>query len=221
MRIHKEGYKTIIASLFISLTIVAMISLVWPGQTLFHILFYLLIPLFNVWVISFFRVPLRKGRFAENEVVSAADGRIVAIEEVYEDEFLQTSCRQVSVFMSPFNVHVNWYPVNGKVVYVKYHPGKYLVAFHPKSSQLNERSSIALQTSQGHYIMMRQIAGMLARRIVYYAKQHDEVTQGQEFGIIRFGSRVDFFLPLEARIEVKIGDKVRAKKTVIARFKET
>lgn len=218
MRIHKEGYKTIIASLFISLTLLAVISLAWPGQSLFHVLIYLLIPLFNLWVISFFRVPVRKAEFSDNEVVSAADGRIVAIEEVFEDEFLQANCRQVSVFMSPFNVHVNWYPVNGKVAYVKYHPGKYLVAFHPKSSQLNERSSIALQTSQGQYIMMRQIAGMLARRIVYYAQQNDEVKQGQEFGIIRFGSRVDFFLPLDARIEVKIGDKVRAKKTVIARF---
>lgn len=218
MRIHKEGYKTIIFSLFISLSIVALISLLWPGQTLFHILFYLLIPLFNVWVISFFRVPVRKTMFSDNAVISAADGRIVAIEEVFEDEFLNARCMQVSVFMSPFNVHVNWYPVNGKVAYVKYHPGKYLVAFHPKSSQLNERSSIALQTNQGQFILMRQIAGMLARRIVYYSKQDDEVKQGQEFGIIRFGSRVDFFLPLDAHIQVKIGDKVRAKKTVLARF---
>lgn len=216
MRLHKEGYKVLVWFVPVSLGIVLLVMTLWPALSIIHFMLFPLILVLNVWAIAFFRVPGRKVNVGLNHVLSAADGKVVVIEEVYEDEFFKERRIQVSVFMSPFNVHVNWYPFDGKVRYAKYHPGKFLVAYHPKSSELNERTSIVVERADGKAILMRQIAGLMARRIVYNAKMGDRAKQGHEFGIIRFGSRVDFFLPLEANIQVKLGEKVRGQQTVIA-----
>ena len=154
----------------------------------------------------------------DNLVVAAADGKIVIIKEVEENEFLKCKCTQVSIFMSVWNVHVNYYPVSGKLLYSKHHQGKYLVAFHPKSSEKNERTSIAVETQSGKKILFRQIAGYIARRIVCYANAGDSAIQCEQVGFIKFGSRIDLFLPLDADIQVKVGDKVRACETIIAKL---
>jgi len=170
------------------------------------------------WTISFFRVPKREININENHILSSADGTVVTIEEVDETEYFNDRRIMISVFMSPFNIHVNWYPFKGKVVYTKYHKGKFLVAYNPKSSVDNERNSIVLEKEPGKAVLIRQIAGIMARRIISSSKKGDMVNQGDEFGIIRFGSRVDFFLPVDAKVNVKIGQKVQAQKTVIAYF---
>ena len=170
-------------------------------------------------IASFFRIPRRAFTNDDNEIIAPADGRIVVIEDVFEKEWLKTECRQVSIFMSPANVHVNRYPVTGKVAYVKYHKGNYFIASHPKSSTLNEHSSIGIEMSNGTRILMRQIAGAVARRIVCYAKEGDEVKQNQEVGFIKFGSRVDLFIPLDAGIDVDLEDIVRGGISTIAFFK--
>jgi phosphatidylserine decarboxylase len=163
-------------------------------------------------------VPKREINYGDNNILASADGEVVAIEEVYEYEYFKDQRLQVSVFMSAFNVHVNWYPFDGKVLYTKYHPGKFLIAKHPKSSLHNERNSIVVEHKNGKAVLARQIAGIMARRIISYAKEGDTAKQGEEFGIIRFGSRVDFFLPIDAKVKVKMGQQVRAQKTVIAEF---
>ena len=217
MKLHKEGYKII----FITLLILAILSwatievVPWQNLQIFLLTGFLLE---FIWPLSFFRVPKRKINFSENHILASADGKVVAIEEVDENEFFNSKRILVSVFMSPFNIHVNWYPIKGKVSYTKYHNGKYLAAYNPKSSTDNERNTIVVEHENGKSIMMRQIAGVFARRIISYAKSKDEVTQGQEFGIIRFGSRVDFFLPLDTTILVKLGDKVKAQQSVIGTF---
>jgi phosphatidylserine decarboxylase len=172
------------------------------------------------WTFAFFRVPHRKVNKADiNQVIAAADGTVVAIEEVDEPEYFKDKRIQVSVFMSPFNVHVNWYPIAGEVSYTKYHPGKFLVAYHPKSSTENERNTVVVRTDDGQEVLVRQIAGLMARRIISSAAKGDDAVPGKEFGIIRFGSRVDFFLPLDAIVQVTMGQKVRALKTSIASLK--
>jgi phosphatidylserine decarboxylase len=216
MRLHKEGFKVLGWFVPLSLGIIFLFTWLYPVMSIFHLVFFLFLTLLNMWAVSFFRVPSRTVNLGLNHVLSSADGKVVAIEEVIENEFFKEKRIQVSVFMSPLNVHVNWYPFDGKVAYAKYHPGKFLVAYHPKSSELNERTSIVVERADGKAVMIRQIAGMMARRIVYNAKLGAEVKQGEEFGIIRFGSRVDFFLPLDARIDVKLGEKVRGQQTVIA-----
>jgi phosphatidylserine decarboxylase len=182
--------------------------------------FYLGFFIFLLWTMRFFRYPQRTVNAGVNHILSSADGTIVAIEETYEEEYFKENRLLISVFMSPFNVHINWYPFSGIVKYVKYHEGKYLVAYNPKSSELNERNSIVIEKAPGKNIMMRQIAGVMARRIICYVKQEDVVEQGAEFGIIRFGSRVDFYLPLDVDVKVKLNDKVKAQQTVIAEFKQ-
>ncbi len=218
MRLHKEGYKVLVWFVPVSLGIVLLIMALWPTLSIIHFILFPLILAMNAWAIAFFRVPGRKVNLGLNHVLSSADGKVVVIEEVYENEFFNERRMQVSVFMSPLNVHVNWYPFDGKVIYAKYHPGKFLVAYHPKSSELNERTSIVVERADGKAILIRQIAGLMARRIVYKAKKGDTAKQGQEFGIIRFGSRVDFFLPVDANIQVKLGEKVRGQQTVIAKL---
>lgn len=168
---------------------------------------------------SFFRIPKRIFTTDDKQIVAPADGRVVVIEEVFENEFLKQQCRQVSIFMSPANVHVNRYPVSGKVVYVKYHKGNYFVASHPKSSVLNEHSSIGMEMADGTRIFLRQIAGAMARRIVCYSKEGDEVEQNQELGFIKFGSRVDLFIPLEAEINVNLESAVKNGISTIAFLK--
>ncbi len=218
MHIHKEGYKIIAVSFLLAALLGLLIQYSLPFPIFQYILYFGLF-VFLAWTISFFRVPHRQVNADDNHVLASADGEVVTIEEVVEPEYFNEKRLQVSVFMSPLNVHANWYPFDGEVKYSKYHPGKFLVAYHPKSSELNERTTIVLEKESGKDILIRQIAGIMARRIINYAKAGDRVKQGDEFGIIRFGSRVDFFLPLDAKINVKLGDKVTAKQTVVAYFK--
>lgn len=172
-------------------------------------------------VVQFFRIPLRKLTLDERQIVAPADGTVVVIEETVEGEYFNTPRRQVSIFMSPLNVHVNLNPVTGTVRYFKYYPGKYLVAWHPKSSTENERTSIVIELANGMEVLLRQIAGAMARRIVWYVKEGQAVQQGAELGFIKFGSRVDMFLPLDAKIVVKMGEKTKGGVTVVAELPET
>lgn len=217
MRFHIEGRK-IILSTFMVLVIASFLVSQFIDIKEIRYLFYLGLFIEFVWTVSFFRVPSRKINEGQNNILSSADGEIVVIEETFEKEFYKEKRIQVSVFMSPFNVHVNWFPFDGEVVYTKYHPGKFLFARNPKSSELNERNSIVVKHKNGESVLIRQIAGIMARRIISYTEVGEKAEQGKEFGIIRFGSRVDFFLPLNAEIKVKIGDKVKAQQTVIAEF---
>ena len=169
-----------------------------------------------VLILQFFRNPKRNTIINNEHILSPVDGKIVIIKKVFEKEFFQDDRLQVSIFMSPINVHVTRYPICGKVIFSKYHPGKYLVAWHPKSSEKNERTTIVLETKKFGNILYRQIAGALARRIVNYAKVDDIITQGEDAGFIKFGSRVDLFLPLNSKIKVKLNDKVLGGESIIA-----
>ncbi|MEJ2593588.1 MAG: phosphatidylserine decarboxylase family protein [bacterium] len=216
MRIHREGTIIIIITLLLVVVSWLLIKNYVPYPTFRYVLLTGLL-LILTWVILFFRVPKRPVNRGDH-IVSTADGKVVAIEKVQETEFFNDSRLMISVFMSPFNVHVNWYPFTGEVKYSKYHPGRFLIAHHPKSSELNECTSIVLEKSPGQDVLIRQVAGIMARRIICYAKPGDKVNQGEEMGIIRFGSRVDFFLPVNVKVDVKMGQKVRARQTVIAHF---
>lgn len=168
-------------------------------------------------VVQFFRNPVRTTPYSEFSVICPADGKVVVIEEVEEPEYFRDMRKQVSIFMSPLNVHVNRYPIEGEVKYQKYYPGKYLVAWHPKSSTENERTTVVVEGSKGS-VLFRQIAGAVARRIICYAKPGDKAAQGADFGFIRFGSRVDIFLPLDCKVNVKLNQVVRGGETVLATF---
>ncbi|GAB4019503.1 phosphatidylserine decarboxylase family protein [Spirosoma koreense] len=172
-----------------------------------------------ILIVQFFRIPTRQLTTGDLQVIAPADGKVVVIEETTESEYFQDRRRQVSIFMSPLNVHVNRNPVSGIVRYFKYFPGKYLVAWHPKSSTENERTTVVIQMANGAEVLLRQIAGAVARRIIWYVKEGQPVKQGDEFGFIKFGSRVDVFLPLDAEINVKIGDVTRGGVTVLAHLK--
>lgn len=217
MTFHREGRKVIVVTFMVVIVLAFIVSQFITIQWLRYLL-YLSFFMEFVWTVSFFRVPDREINKDDKHILSSADGEVVVIEETTEDEFYGEKRIQVSVFMSPFNVHVNWYPFDGKVVYLKYHPGKFFFAKNPKSSELNERNSIVVENKNGKSVLIRQIAGMMAKRIVNTISVGDKVTQGKEFGIIRFGSRVDFFLPLDAKVNVKIGDKVKAQQTIIANW---
>jgi phosphatidylserine decarboxylase len=218
MTFHKEGRKIIVVTFLVLVVLAFPVSQFISLQELRYF-FYLSFFIEFLWTVSFFRVPKREVNYDDNHILSSADGEIVVIEETFEKEFYNEKRIQISVFMSPFNVHVNWFPFDGKVLYTKYHPGRFLFAKNPKSSELNERQSLVIEHKNGKSVLIRQIAGLMAKRIISYPKPGDKATQGEEFGIIRFGSRVDFFLPLDAKINVKIGDKSVAKQTVIAYFK--
>ena len=215
MRLHREGIPIIRNYLLIVLPLLVVLAFV--SQIAFYLLAIPAVALL-VFFLQFFRNPVRKAIPSETAVYAPADGKIVVIERVYEPEYLKKECIQVSVFMSVFNVHANRSPLSGKISYLKYHPGKFLVAWHPKSSTENERSSIAIQTIHGE-ILLRQIAGALAKRIKYYITTNQQVIQGEEIGFIRFGSRVDVFLPTDAEIKVSIGDKVSGNQTVLAELR--
>jgi len=220
MYIHREGLKIIALSLLIYSIFAAILYYFIPEQTVFHYLFYAGLGLTLLWEISFFRVPRRTIYQQSDAVVSSADGKVVVIEEVLESEYFNDRRIQISVFMSPMNVHINWFPIDGEVTYVKYHPGRFLFANHPKSSTENERNTVVITDGKGKEVLLRQIAGLMARRIVCYVEKGTKATQGQEFGLIRFGSRVDFFVPLTAKVNVKIGEKVKGQKTVLATFQK-
>ena len=172
--------------------------------------------MFFYLILHFFRNPERDITINDKHILAPSDGKLVVIENVFEDEYLNEEYTQLSIFMSPFNVHKQWYPSNGKVIYSKYHPGKYLVAWNPKSSTENERTSIVIQSNTNHLILYRQIAGAVARRICNYAKKNDTVNQSLEAGFIKFGSRIDVLVPKSAEIKVKLEDTIIGGKTVLA-----
>ena len=185
---------------------------------IFYILIQLVLLLFLYLIIQFFRIPKRICEFGEIDIVCPADGKVVVIEETEETEYFKGKRIQISIFMSPLNVHANYFPISGITKYVKYHPGLFLVAWHPKSSTENERTTIVVEHKNGAEILFRQIAGAVARRICYYTEISDKAKQGEEFGFIKFGSRIDVFLPLGTKIDVKIGDSVKAKLTRLGSF---
>lgn len=213
---HKEG-QTII---FVSLIIVGSLFLVMDFIGIPWLVKTLQIGLLIVFILilQFFRNPKRNTQIDDAYVVSPVDGKVVVIEEVQESEYFKDKRLQVSVFMSPINVHVTRYPIGGKVLFSKYHPGKYLVAWHPKSSEKNERTTVVVENSKFGKVLYRQIAGFLARRIVNYAKKDQNVVQGNDAGFIKFGSRVDLFLPLGTKLDIKLNQKVRGGETVIAKL---
>ncbi len=215
MGIHKEGYIIILVS-FIVLGILSPLSGLITMPLWLHYVVWILLGLVFFWVVRFFRLPRRILAPDDNLIICAADGEVVALEEVNEPEFFKDTRIQVSVFMSPNNVHVNWSPISGIVKYMKYHPGKYLVAWHPKSSTENERTTVVVEDERGTQVLIRQIAGAMARRIVCYAREGNTIRQGDEVGFIKFGSRVDLFLPVGSKVKVRLGQKVTGKKTVIA-----
>ena len=184
----------------------------------YNITFIIFSVAFFVLIITFFRLPDRQIKPDESLIYPPADGKIVSIEEVFEDEFLKKECKKISIFMSVFNVHQNRIPVSGKVVYSKHHPGKYLVAWHPKSSVKNERHTVVIETNKGELILIRQIAGIVARRIICNVKEGDEVKQGDELGFIMFGSRVDVFSPLNIKINIELKEKTKGNITVLGHF---
>lgn len=212
---HKEGYKIIvIATLIVGIGIIlidSFISINWLNKLLAISLLF-----FYIIILQFFRNPKRKTIINENAIIAPVDGKVVVIEEVFEKEYFKDKRLQVSIFMSPLNVHVTRYPVSGNVKFSKYHPGKYLVAWHPKASEENERTTIVVENNTIGEILYRQIAGALAKRIVNYAKPNLEVIQGTDAGFIKFGSRVDLFLPLNATIKVNLNDKVKGGEQIIA-----
>lgn len=212
---HKEGYKIILISTFIVgigiLFIDKLIGIAWLNKLISIILL-----IFYLIILQFFRNPKRKTIENKNHIIAPVDGKVVVIEEVFEKEFFKDKRIQVSIFMSPFNVHVTRYPISGEVLFSKYHPGKYLVAWHPKASEENERTTIVVENDTVGKILYRQIAGALAKRIVNYAKPSEKVIQGTDAGFIKFGSRVDIYLPLDAKINVKLNEKVRGGEKVIA-----
>ena len=217
MKLHKESKGTILVAT-IAVAVLGFLAVyfleIWS--------LIIIIPLLILYglVFWFFRVPNRDIVDHKENVIAPVDGKVVMIKEVFEDEFLKEKAIQVSIFMSPLNVHICRYPVSGKVIYKKYHPGKYLVAWHEKSSTENERTTVAVESLTNHKVVFRQIAGYVARRIVFYCNEDDTSKAGHEFGFIKFGSRMDVFLPLETEITCKIGDKTKGGIDVIAKMKE-
>jgi len=216
MTFHKEGYTSLALCILFIFVLNAAIQFYFPEATVFKWIIYILSFLLFVTIVQFFRSPKLLITQNEKVVLCPADGKVVVIEETDEPEFLKDKRIQVSVFMSPVNVHVNRNPISGVVKYFKYHPGKYLVAWHPKSSTENERTTVVTENKAGQQVLFRQIAGALARRIVWYVKEGDKVEQGEQFGFIKFGSRVDVFLPLGSKINVEIGEVVKGGTTVLA-----
>lgn len=219
VKIHREGTNILIILLAVLLLVnvplwIWMTDCIWLPITVLALsaVFYLL-------VANFFRSPHRNfPGDPENKVVASADGKVVALEEVYEPEYLKCRCIQLSVFMSPMNVHANWFPVDGEVVYYKHHPGRFMAAYLPKSSTENERSTVVIRTKDGQLVLMRQVAGAMARRIVTYARTGDEASIEDHMGFIKFGSRVDLYLPVSTEILVKLGDKTIGGITEVGRL---
>ena len=214
---HKEGFK-IIRNTTVTLLIVNSIAWYFFSESNLIKLLTFTSAVFSVLILQFFRNPKRVTPVNSNKVIAPADGKIVVLEETVEHEFFKDKRIQVSIFMSPFNVHVNRYPISGEVKFTKYHPGKFLVAWHPKSSIENERTTIVIESEKTGPILLRQIAGAVAKRIVLYAKKGEKCSQGDDMGFIKFGSRVDLFLPLDAKINIKMNDTVKGGQTVIASF---
>ena len=212
MTLHKEGIKIILGGLvFTALSILLNVVFVFDDYPAMASIIIGLTLLILILITQFFRIPKRSKTYTEKEIVCPADGKVVVIEETEETEYFNDRRIQVSIFMSPLNVHANYYPITGSLVYQKYHPGKFLVAWHPKSSTENERTTMVVKDDSGREILIRQIAGAVARRICYYGEPGTSVLKGEELGFIKFGSRVDLFLPLGTKIDVNIGDKVQSR----------
>jgi phosphatidylserine decarboxylase len=213
---HKEGYKIIFISLVSFVAAIILIeeitaSIPWLRMTLMLVVLF-----FFVMILQFFRNPKRTVALNENQIIAPVDGKVVVIEEVFEAEYFKDKRLQVSIFMSPINVHVTRYAMSGKINFSKYHPGKYLVAWHPKASTENERTTVVIENNTFGEILYRQIAGALAKRIVNYAQEGIQVIQGEDAGFIKFGSRVDLYLPLGTKVNVKLNEKAVGGKTIIA-----
>jgi len=212
---HKEGHKIIL--LFLSITIIDILIVEYFIENSTLKIFIQIISFFIlILILQFFRNPKRNTVISDDKILSPVDGKVVIIKKVFEKEYFKDERLQISVFMSPINVHVTRYPSSGEIVFSKYHPGDYLVAWHPKSSEKNERTTIVLKTKTFGEILYRQIAGALARRIVNYAKVGTNAIQGEDAGFIKFGSRVDLFLPLDSKVKVKLNQKVIGGETVIS-----
>lgn len=214
--LHREGRATILITLVVlfalnAITMYALPNVEWVQNLVLFISVVLL-----VIVLQFFRNPPITPTLGDNLIISPADGKVVVIEEVFDEEYFKGKCLQISVFMSPFNVHVNRNPISGVVAYFKYHPGKYLVAWHPKSSTENERTTTVIRTKNNTEVLFKQIAGALAKRIVWYVKEGQPVKQADEMGFIKFGSRVDLLLPLGTKVKVALNEKVKGGRTILA-----
>jgi len=218
MKFHKEGYVSLVLVLVFSTIIIFIAHHFFPTFAIAHWFAYLLSAFLTIVIVQFFRHPTRQHTKGDKLIIAPADGKVVVIEETTENEYFKDKRLQVSIFMSPINVHVNRYPIAGVVSFFKYHPGKFLAAWEPKSSTDNERTTIVVKHANGTEILFRQIAGALARRIVWYCKQGDIAEQCGEMGFIKFGSRVDLFFPIGTKLNVKIGDVVKGSQTVIAEF---
>ncbi len=216
--IHREGIKISVA-VFVVLFVINFLVFLLAGTTL--LLWLVLSPslLFMIFILRFFRNPGRTANFSPGFVYAPADGKVVVVEETGEQEYFGDKRIQVSIFMSVWNIHINWYPMEGLLSYYKFHPGKYLMARHPKSSTDNERNTVVIKNKEGIEILVRQIAGVVARRIISYARAGTNVSEGDEIGFIRFGSRVDLFLPPDSKILVQPGQKVNGLTTVLAELK--
>lgn len=215
--IHKEGHKillfTALSCLVLDVAVYFFIPQLWLTQAI-----WVLSTIFFLLILQFFRNPKRHTSVSDDKVIAPVDGKVVAIEEVFQGEYFNDTRLQVSIFMSPINVHVTRHPINGKVVYSKYHPGKFLVAWHPKSSDLNERTTVVVDNKKAGKVMYKQIAGAMAKRIVNYAREDQTVIQGSDSGFIKFGSRVDVLLPKHAKVNVELNEKVKGGLSVIAQL---
>ncbi len=218
IRIHHEGKRMLFGVLIFFTLLNLLVFWLTDIEWIKHLTIIVSISLYTL-VLQFFRNPKRNTVLNNAHVIAPADGKIVAIEEVEETEYFKEKRIQISIFMSPLNVHVNRYPISGEIAYAKYHPGAYLVAWHPKSSTLNERTTVVVKSPEGKEVLYKQIAGALARRIMMYAKPGTKVLQGTDSGFIKFGSRVDVLLPLDANVLVKIGDIPKGGETVLAELK--
>lgn len=214
---HKEGTPSIIIAIIVA-TVLAGLAFTVPMPLWLHLILVLLAVFVLAIILQFFRNPSRKTILDDTTIVSPVDGKVVVIEKVKENEYFHGERLMISVFMSPINVHVTRFPIGGKVTYSKYHPGKYLVAWHPKASEENERTTVVVEHKNTIQVMYRQIAGALAKRIVNYAKQGENIIQGSESGFIKFGSRVDVYLPIDADIKVELNQKVRGGESILANF---
>jgi len=219
MKIHKEGRRILLFTLLGLLVVNLSLHHFNSPHVTFNKIFSAISVIVFLLLLQFFRSPFRNLFLHEDLIIAPADGKVVVIEDVHESEYFDDVRKQISIFMSPINVHITRNPVAGVVKYFKYHPGNYFVAWHPKSSTKNERTTVVVTSTAGPDILFRQIAGAMARRIVWYVKEGDEVAQGDEFGFIKFGSRVDIFVPVDTEIKVNIGQKTKGGQTIIAQLK--
>ncbi|MBL4592978.1 MAG: phosphatidylserine decarboxylase family protein [Flavobacteriales bacterium] len=218
MKFHKEGIPSLIITILFITALNAILYFFLTEYNIIRIIGYVISGFLLITILQFFRNPSRNRVQREGHIISPADGKVVVIEEVEETEYFNEKRLQVSVFMSPVNVHINRYPISGLLKYYKYHPGLYLVAWHPKSSTENERTTIVVEDNKGRSVLYRQVAGALARRIVFFGKEGIAVEQNEECGFIKFGSRVDLLLPLDVELKVKLNEKVKGGISTIAKF---